>query len=65
MISKSKTSCFTIVLKPFKTIKHGTLESKTTCFTMSDVSDISVRNITLRKQLILNRLEAIVMFYQK
>jgi hypothetical protein len=46
MISKSKTSCFTIAQIALKMVKDSVYESKTTGFTISDGSDRIIRNIT-------------------
>ena len=65
MISKSKTSCFTIVEIPLIMLKDSLLESKTTCFTVSDGSDIFLKNITYHNKMIFNRLERKVIDNQK
>ena len=45
--------------------KDGTLESKTTCFTLSDGSDIQKTSITPYNKLTINKLQQIVIDNQK
>ena len=57
MISKSKTTCFTMLQKLYVMVKDSILKGKTSCFTVSDSSDRYSTTITQYNKLILNRLD--------